>query len=138
MEFAQIMQIVQLAIQYGPTIKTIWDEATSNHEVVQKVTNLAPTIGNVIADLGSQLFPHSTKDLQTIGAVVAAFDPNTTKWLQKSLNQILGTKLTVDGIYGAQTIEAVKALQTKYHLAVDGIAGKVTQAIITGNLPKAA
>lgn len=46
--------------------------------------------------------------------------------LQYSLNQILGTNLTVDGKYGEKTVAAVKKFQSKYGLTVDGIAGKNT------------
>jgi len=125
------LSIIQLAIQYGPTVKQIIDEATSNDEIVTKIGGLAPTIGNLISTLGAQLFPHSTSALQTVGAAVAAFDPNTTKWLQKSLNSMLpGTNLVVDGIYGKATQAAVVALQTKLGLKADGIAGMVTRAAI--------
>ncbi len=128
--------LIQLAIQYAPTIKQIIDEATSNDEIVSKVTALAPTVGSLISDLGATLFPHSTKALQTVGAAVAAFDPNTTKWLQKSLNAMLSPSpnLLVDGIYGKATQAAVSALQTKLGLKVDGIAGKITQAAIQASL----
>lgn len=132
MDFASILGYIQLAVQYGPTIKSIIDEATSNDEIVTKVTSLAPTVGSMVADLGAKLFPHSTSALQTVGAAIAAFDPNTTKWLQKSLNQMLALSpaLDVDGIYGAKTQAAVSQLQTKLGLQVDGIAGKITQAAI--------
>lgn len=130
------LNIIQLAIQYAPTVKAIIDEARSNDEIVTKVTQLAPTIGAVVADLGAKLFPHSTKSLQTVGAAIAAFDPNTTKWLQKSLNGMLSPSpnLEVDGIYGQKTIAAVQALQKQLGLQVDGIAGKVTQAAIQAAL----
>lgn len=131
------LSIIQLAIQYGPLVKQIIDEATSNHDISTKVTSLAPTIGNVIADVGAKLFPHSTKDLQMVGGAIAAFDPNYAKWLQKSLNQMLALNppLVVDGIYGEKTRDAVVKLQTKLGLTqIDGIAGKITQAAINAAL----
>lgn len=124
--------LIQLAVQYAPIVKQIIDEATSNDEIVQKVETLAAPVGAMISNLGSQLFPKSSAALQTVGAAIAAFDPNTTKWLQKSLNTMLtpSPNLTVDGIYGAKTQAAVVQLQSKLGLTPDGIAGKLTQAAI--------
>lgn len=44
------------------------------------------------------------------------------KDLQRKLNQT-GASLTVDGLFGANTGNAVRAFQRKYNLSVDGIAG---------------
>lgn len=127
------LEIIQLAIQAAPLVKQIIDEATSNDEIVTKIESLASPVGTMISGLGAQLFPKSSSALQTVGAAIAAFDPNTTKWLQKSLNSMLtpSPALDVDGIYGAKTQAAVVALQTKLGLLPDGIAGKITQAAIT-------
>ena len=48
------------------------------------------------------------------------------KWVQVQLNR-LGEKLTVDGIVGKVTKDAVKRFQHKYWLTADGIAGPVTR-----------
>lgn len=127
------LEIIQLAIQAAPLVKQIIDEATSNDEIVTKIGALASPVGTMISGLGAQLFPKSSSALQTVGAAIAAFDPNTTKWLQKSLNSMLtpSPELDVDGIYGAKTQAAMVALQTKLGLLPDGIAGKITQAAIT-------
>ena len=45
------------------------------------------------------------------------------KKLQKLLNWILGIKLTVDGVIGAKTINAIKTFQDKYGLESDGLFG---------------
>lgn len=50
------------------------------------------------------------------------------KELQKNLNTVLGTKLTVDGDFGKNTENAVKQFQTKYGLKADGIYGKNSRA----------
>ena len=50
------------------------------------------------------------------------------KYLQQNLNYILGTKLSVDGIFGANTASALKQFQKKYGLVVDGIYGKKSYA----------
>lgn len=51
---------------------------------------------------------------------------NDVKALQKALNEIGYDSGKVDGIYGEATVKAVKALQKKFKLDVDGVAGKAT------------
>lgn len=53
---------------------------------------------------------------------------NDVKTLQEALNMILGTKLAIDGSFGALTLAAVKQFQKKYGLAVDGSVGPKTKA----------
>ncbi len=48
--------------------------------------------------------------------------------LQEYLNQILGTELAIDGIYGRRTRAAVKQFQQQHELPVDGVAGVKTRA----------
>jgi len=48
------------------------------------------------------------------------------KWLQESLNKVLGLKLVVDGVYGEKTRAAVRMFQEKYGLLVDGVFGPIT------------
>ena len=43
--------------------------------------------------------------------------------LQKCLNKVINAGLTVDGIFGPLTKQALKNFQTKYNLSVDGIYG---------------
>lgn len=50
------------------------------------------------------------------------------KELQKNLNTVLDTRLTVDGNFGKNTENAVKQFQIKYGLKVDGIYGKNSRA----------
>lgn len=49
------------------------------------------------------------------------------KWLQESLNKILGLKLETDGICGKKTKEAISKFQETYGLQVDGVAGPITK-----------
>lgn len=49
--------------------------------------------------------------------------------LQKELNQS-GAKLVVDGDFGANTLVAVKAFQSKYKLEADGIVGPATWKVL--------
>jgi peptidoglycan hydrolase-like protein with peptidoglycan-binding domain len=63
------------------------------------------------------------------------------KWVQRSLNQIMGLQLAVDGISGTQTRSAIRSFQQQRGLAVDGVVGPQTeQALIAagaGNPPGA-
>lgn len=49
------------------------------------------------------------------------------RWLQRALNQILGTRLAVDGVNGRKTRGAVRAFQRRARIKVDGIAGRQTE-----------
>ncbi len=60
------------------------------------------------------------------------------RWVQSSMNQLLGTRLAVDGVAGAQTRAAVRSFQQKQGLQVDGIAGPATAAAIRAALAKTA
>jgi len=61
------------------------------------------------------------------------------KWVQRSLNQIMGLRLAVDGIVGTYTRSAIRSFQQQRGLTVDGIVGLQTEgALITagaGNPP---
>jgi peptidoglycan hydrolase-like protein with peptidoglycan-binding domain len=48
------------------------------------------------------------------------------KWVQSSLNRIIGARLVVDGISGAQTRAAVQTFQRQRGLTADGIVGPAT------------
>jgi len=52
------------------------------------------------------------------------------RWLQASLNRLLGLKLAVDGISGTQTRSAVRSFQGRHSLAADGIVGPLTEAAL--------
>jgi peptidoglycan hydrolase-like protein with peptidoglycan-binding domain len=52
------------------------------------------------------------------------------KWIQSSLNRILGLRLAVDGIIGPQVRSAVRSFQSKYGLVADGIVGPGTEAAL--------
>lgn len=47
----------------------------------------------------------------------------TVKWVQRRCNEILGTNYKVDGLYGKDTRAAVREVQKKLSLTVDGVAG---------------
>jgi peptidoglycan hydrolase-like protein with peptidoglycan-binding domain len=54
--------------------------------------------------------------------------------IQEDLNQILGAGLDVDGIYGPNTADAVRALQREAGVTVDGAVGPETQTVFKNRL----
>ena len=52
------------------------------------------------------------------------------RWVQASLNQLLGTRLATDGIAGAQTRAAIRSFQQRSGLAADGVVGPRTEAAL--------
>ncbi len=52
------------------------------------------------------------------------------RWVQSSLNRLLGLRLAVDGISGPATRSAVRGFQQKKGLTVDGIVGPRTEAAL--------
>ena len=63
---------------------------------------------------------------------VSRSSPAYIRWVQSSLNKILGLRLAVDGIIGPMTRSAIRTFQQRqYGLKVDGIVGPMTeQALI--------
>jgi len=55
-------------------------------------------------------------------------------WVQRSLNQVMGAGLAVDGIIGPHTRAAIIAFQRSEGLAADGIAGPMTKAALQRRL----
>lgn len=65
--------------------------------------------------------------------------PDYIRWVQSSLNKILGLRLAVDGISGPATRSAVRTFQSRRGLGVDGIVGPQTERALiasgAGNPP---
>ncbi|NEA34143.1 peptidoglycan-binding domain-containing protein [Streptomyces sp. SID13031] len=62
-------------------------------------------------------------------------DPDTAiRTLQRNLNYCYGYKLTVDGVYGSNTLGVIKAVQRRHKLAADGIYGPKTRSAMNWRL----
>ena len=59
---------------------------------------------------------------------------DTIRWVQQSLNQILGLNLSTDGIMGTQTRSAIRSFQQKQGLTADGLVGLRTEAALKAAL----
>jgi outer membrane protein OmpA-like peptidoglycan-associated protein len=49
------------------------------------------------------------------------------RWVQQSLNQIMGLRLAVDGVMGAATRSAIRSFQQRNGLPADGVVGSRTE-----------
>jgi len=56
--------------------------------------------------------------------------PDYIRWVQRSLNSLLGLNLKVDGIMGPQTRSAIRSFQQKQGLVADGVVGANTEAAL--------
>lgn len=61
---------------------------------------------------------------------VSRSSPDYVRWVQSSLNKILGLRLAVDGIVGPATRSAIRSFQQRQQLVVDGIVGPNTEAAL--------
>src|SRR5262245_16645945 len=53
------------------------------------------------------------------------------RWVQHSLNKILGLRLAEDGVLGSQTRQAIRTFQLHYGLKADGLVGPQTERALT-------
>jgi peptidoglycan hydrolase-like protein with peptidoglycan-binding domain len=67
-------------------------------------------------------------------AGVGRNSPDYIRWVQQSLNQIMGLRLAVDGIMGPATRSAIRSFQQKRGLIADGIVGPKTEAAMRAGL----
>ena len=58
---------------------------------------------------------------------VARNSPEFVRWVQDSLNRVMGLRLAVDGIMGPMTRSAVRSFQQRRGLMVDGVVGPMTE-----------
>lgn len=129
--------VLGLAVQYGPLIKTAIDEATSNDDLVTKIRTIAAPLVPALESAARQSFPQVAPAIQLAAAAMTTFDPSVTKWVQRSLNLLIGAGLDVDGIYGPATKAAIVKFQEQtLGLKADGWAGQLTQAAIGAALAK--
>lgn len=57
-------------------------------------------------------------------------NPEYVRWVQESLNKILGLQLKADGVMGPRTRSAIQSFQRQQGLMADGIVGRKTEATL--------
>lgn len=91
----------------------------------------------LLEDAPFELLPEFDEELAMLagetGAIASPSSANRNspayiRWVQESLNRILGLRLTTDGRMSPQTRSAIRSFQQRQRLAVDGIAGPRTVA----------
>ncbi len=58
---------------------------------------------------------------------ISRTSPDYVRWIQESLNKILGLRLAVDGVMGPQTRSAIRSFQQRQGFTADGIVGANTE-----------
>lgn len=129
-EFWRMVPIALRAIQHRDKILDLLNLVMP---AIKEIAHVAPAAWPLARELAAELFPemqHMIADKS-----LAKFD---VKWLQRSLNRVMGTKLAEDGDYGEQTRAAVTAFQRKYMEPneVDGWAGLATCSALYNELRK--
>src|SRR5437899_436772 len=56
--------------------------------------------------------------------------PAYIRWVQQSLNRIMGTRIYVNGMMGPRVSNAVRAFQGRQRLPADGVVGPRTEAAL--------
>jgi peptidoglycan hydrolase-like protein with peptidoglycan-binding domain len=130
-----VLTLISTAVQVAGSVKALLDQGGVTKQSLQTTV---PQVIPQLTEIGAALFPKVAPEMQVVAAATATFDPNVTKWLQIALNKLVtpGPNLTVDGVYGPRTREAVEAAQKKLGITVDGWAGEITQGAIQTALSK--
>ena len=108
------------AISLAMRIITNWRE-------IEKLIPRMMEAFNTIQDAQRLLIQILPMAAQTARIAPQGFD---VRWLQSSLNTLIGAGLAVDGDYGTNTKAAVTKFQRQNGLTPDGWAGAVTEAKI--------
>ena len=61
---------------------------------------------------------------------VSRGSPEYVRWVQQTLNRVLGLRLAEDGLLGRRTRSAIRSFQQRQGLAVDGVVGPQTEAAL--------
>jgi V8-like Glu-specific endopeptidase len=102
----------------------------------QRQTELLPEFEAIINEFEEELYPEMEFEFSGETSYVSRTSPEYIKWVQNSLNKILGLNLLVDGKAGTATKNAITAFQKQNGIDAIGTAGPKTEAAIKAALNK--
>jgi lysozyme len=87
---------------------------------------------NLLSEWAGRVLPTVSAPALTpdIAPQACRVEEHDVEWAQRSLNKILGTKLTVDGLRGPRTKAAIMKFQKMAEITYDGAFGPETEAAI--------
>src|SRR5215470_9326915 len=92
---------------------------------------------SALLELQPEHFEFHGESFEELEEETARGSADYIRWAQRSLNQILGLRLAVDGVAGPQTRSAIRSFQQRQGLVVDGIVGPKTEAaLIAAGAPR--
>jgi peptidoglycan hydrolase-like protein with peptidoglycan-binding domain len=134
MDFFVWLPIIMRVIELAPKVTAALNAKQSVNDLVK---GLAPDLLPVIKEVGAKLFPTLDPAAQVEAGALATFGIERIKWVQKSLNDLVGSTLVVDGTLGDKTKAVVKTFQSANGLDPDGWPGHLTCDVIQAKLAAA-
>jgi peptidoglycan hydrolase-like protein with peptidoglycan-binding domain len=116
------------AVHSNGTITTL--EGNTSNMFARRTRNSSVVVGYGRPAYGTGSLPMPPSD----GMLRLGSKGNNVKTLQKNLNTVMHSGLTVDGDFGSKTDAAVRAFQRKYGLGVDGVYGPQSAAMMKAAL----
>lgn len=110
--------------QAAEDVDTLLDLETSLDDALPELSSESP-------DIADSPRPGEWADTFLLDEEVTTAASQFVRWVQGSLNRVLGLSLAVDGIAGTRTRQAVRQFQAQQGLTVDGIVGRQTRAALT-------
>lgn len=118
---SNIQSTINSRYGYNISVDNIYGNDTHKHMVMALQTEFNKQFNSKLSVDG--IFGSKTKNACP---VLENNDSGNITWLVQSMLVIKGYDLSIDGIYGPNTISAIKDFQSKNNLTSDGITGKNT------------
>jgi peptidoglycan hydrolase-like protein with peptidoglycan-binding domain len=123
MNMIAILSLVAGLVPVATQIGQLWQSSAG----FAAIAKLIPSALTELEMVGAAIWPAADKGLQKVLAAIHLAAPQSTQWIQTSLNTIqatgyitFGAPLLVDGIFGNKTFAAVVVLQAKVGLKPTG------------------
>jgi peptidoglycan hydrolase-like protein with peptidoglycan-binding domain len=143
MSIMAIVSLISGLIPIATEIGHLWENSAGFGAIATAIMK-SPAL-KALEEFGASLFPSADKKIQAVLAAIHLGYPESTKWVQTSLNAIektgfikFGDPLVVDGQFGPKTFAAVVVLQAKLGLHVTGAVAEVEYTAINKLIKPAA